>query len=183
MNIKSLQQPIQAAFCCLLIAAVIIANIMMSSVALAEPVATIDSTASQIPAFQQEPRWTEYYLFKNNPELLKDTHLDHVLSFYYFGTYKDFTIMGMERVRGDDYHQYNTVLIFKQAQLQGYYQDLQVFPAGISAEGVIKFPANNDVVDHINLAEHYYPALVFAQDKKRNPATYAISEMQRVGDQ
>jgi len=40
----------------------------------------------------------------------------------------------------------------------------------------VKFPANNDVIDNIDLGQGYYPAMVFVRDKKLNPETHAVSE-------
>ena len=110
------------------------------------------------------PQWTERYLFKHIPKLLKNSHTDHVLAFYYFGSFEDYTIMGMERVMGDDYEPHHTVLIFKDSVLQGYYPDLMVFPAGVSLQGQIFFPANRSVADNIDLADSRYPAIIFNQD-------------------
>ena len=158
MDIKKLTQPIKAAFSCLLITVGTLSNSITN--------AEIELT----------PKWTERYLFKHNPSLVQNTHLDHVLSFYYFGSFQDFTIMGMERVKGDDYQQYNTVLVFKDSVLQGYYEELAVFPAGVDGQGEVKFPANNDVVENIDLGQGNYPAIVFSRDKKLNPETHAVSE-------
>lgn len=109
------------------------------------------------------PQWTERYLFKHIPKLLKNSHTDHVLAFYYFGSFGDFTIMGMERVMGDDYEPHHTVLIFKDSVLQGYYPELMVFPAGVSALGQVFFPANRSVANNIDLANSQYPAIIFNQ--------------------
>jgi hypothetical protein len=161
MDIKNTMQPFKAAFSCLLITAGLSLSLTFSSIAFAETELT--------------PKWTERYLFKNNPELVRNTHLDQVLSFYYFGSFEGFTIMGMERVKGEDYHQYNTVLIFKDSVLQGYYEELAVFPAGVNKQGIVEFPANNDVSDNINLRQGYYPDIIFTRDKKLNPKTHAVS--------
>jgi hypothetical protein len=110
------------------------------------------------------PQWTERYLFKHHPSLLKNSHKDHVLAFYYFGGFQDYTVMGMERVMGDDYLPHHTVLIFKDSVLQGYYPELVVFPAGVSARGLIFFPANRSVAAKIDLANDAYPKLIFNQD-------------------
>lgn len=151
-------QSFKTAFSCLLISA----GLVLAPVATAEVELT--------------PKWTERYLFKHNPELVRNTHLDQVLSFYYFGNFQDFTLMGMERVKGEDYHQYNTLLIFKDLVLQGYYEELAVFPASIDEQGVVKFPANNDVIENIDLGRGHYPRIVFSRDKKLNPETHAVSE-------
>lgn len=158
MDIRKTMQPIKAAFYCLLIST----GLSFNAVIAAE--------------IKLTPKWTERYLFKHNPELVKNTHLDQVLSFYYFGSFQDFTVMGMERVKGEDYHQYNTVLVFKNSVLQGYYEELAVFPAGVNAQGVVGFPANNDVVENIDLGLGDYPAIVFSRDKKLNPIGHAASE-------
>lgn len=168
MDMTTLQQPVKAAFCYLLI---------ITAAVLHTAPAYSDSTQKKLT-----PKWTERYLFKNNPELVKDTHLDHVLSFYYFGRYKDFTIMGMERVKGENYHQHNTVLIFKNGVLKGYYEDLQVFPSGVSKAGIIEFPANNKIADHVNLKEGYYPAIIFSREKRLNPEGYAVNEIEWVDE-
>ncbi len=107
------------------------------------------------------PQWTERYLFKHNPKLLKNSHTDHVLAFYYFGSYQDYTIMGMERVKGDEYEPHNTILIFKDSVLQGYYEELAVFPAGVNKQGEVYFPENRNVLDNISLKNNIYPDIVF----------------------
>lgn len=169
MNAQKTRQLFKAVFYCLLI----------STTAYSTPLLAAESIANTAENKQIKltPRWTERYLFKFNPELVKNTHLDQVLSFYYFGSFQDFTIMGMERVKGEDYHQHNTLLIFKDSVLQGYYEELAVFPASVSEQGVVEFPANNDVIENIDLAKGKYPAIVFARDKKINPQEYAVSEI------
>ena len=106
------------------------------------------------------PQWTERYLFKHYPFLLKGSHTDHVLAFYYFGTHDEYTVMGMERVKGDDYTPHNTVLIFRNAELTGYYQDLEVFPSGVDDQGVIFFPPNSGISTLIPLRSESYPAVM-----------------------
>lgn len=110
------------------------------------------------------PQWTERYLFKYAPNLVKNTHTDHVLAFYYFGSFQNFTIMGMERVKGDDYEPHHTVLIFKNSVLQGYYEELLVFPGGVSEQGQVFFPANRPVNENIDLAKGLYPVIIFNND-------------------
>lgn len=116
------------------------------------------------------PQWTERYLFKNTPKLLKNSYTDHVLAFYYFGSFQDFTIMGMERVKGDDYEPHHTLFIFKDSVLQGYYEELLVFPAGVSKQGQVFFPANRSVNESIDLANGLYPVLIFNE----NPETASV---------
>lgn len=168
MNVQKIRQLFKAVFYCLLIGTTTYSPPLLAAESIAKTAAS-----KQI---KLTPRWTERYLFKFNPELVKNSHLDQVLSFYYFGSFQDFTIMGMERVKGEDYHQHNTLLIFKDSVLQGYYEELAVFPAGVSEQGIVEFPANNDVIENIDLAKGTYPAIVFARDKKINPESHAISE-------
>ncbi len=113
------------------------------------------------------PAWTERYLFKHHPILLKNSHTDHVLAFYYFGSFDGFTIMGMERVKGDEYEPRNTILIFKDSVLQGYYENLMVFPAGVSKEGQIYFPPNRDVLQNVDLTSNQYPPISFKADPEQ----------------
>lgn len=110
------------------------------------------------------PQWTERYLFKHYPALVKNSHTDHVIAFYYFGSYQDYTIMGMERIKGNEYEPHNTILVFKDSELQGYYEELMVFPAGVSEAGEIYFPANRNVIANINLKTSFYPEITFKAD-------------------
>tara|TARA_R110001583_G_scaffold172585_1_gene326334 strand:- start:32 stop:511 length:480 start_codon:yes stop_codon:yes gene_type:complete len=112
------------------------------------------------------PQWAERYLHKHMPILLKNSHTDHVIAFYYFGRYQDFTIMGMERVKGDNYEPSNTILIFKNSILQGYYEEALVFPAGVSDQGQVFFPANSAADQNIDLAQGSYPAITFNQQSE-----------------
>jgi hypothetical protein len=118
-------------------------------------------SVSNAAEIKLSPQWTERYLFKHMPSLVKNSHTDHVLAFYYFGSFQDFTIMGMERVKGDDYEPHHTVLIFKDSILQGYYEELLVFPGGVSEQGQVFFPANRSANEYIDLANGHYPAIIF----------------------
>lgn len=119
------------------------------------------SCVSSLAEIKLSPQWTERYLFKNMPSLVKNSHTDHVLAFYYFGSFDDYTIMGMERVKGDDYEPHHTVLVFKDSVLQGYYPELLVFPGGVSEQGEVYFPANRTVNTVIDLANSDYPVIIF----------------------
>lgn len=118
-------------------------------------------------AEHQTPQWAERYILQHYPALLENSETDHVLAFYYFGSYQDFTIFGMERVKGSDYLSHNTVLVFNDSQLQGYYQELTVFPAGVSAEGEVFFPPNYQAVQNIDLQAGDYPKIQFKPDLER----------------
>jgi len=118
------------------------------------------------------PQWTERYLFKHYPHFLKNSHTDHVLAFYYFGSYEDYTVMGMERVKGDDYSPYYTVLVFKNSRLQGFYKHVPVFPKGVNKTGFLTFPANARVTDKVNLPAPPYAPVNFPE----GPISYQTVE-------
>lgn len=121
------------------------------------------------------PQWVERYILKYNSNLLQNSHTDHVLAFYYFGSFEEYTIFGMERVKGDDYESHNTVLVFRDSILQGYYQDLTVFPAGIDSAGVVFFPPNHKAVENIDLANGIYPGILFKPEIERFEKGYLKS--------
>lgn len=112
-------------------------------------------------------QWVERYIINNHGYLLEGSHNDHVLAFYFFGYYKDFTVFGMERIKGEDYKSYNTMLIFKQSKLQGYYEDLTVFPAGVNSQGQVFFPKNYQATQYIDLANSVYPSIQFIPELER----------------
>ncbi len=86
------------------------------------------------------PQWVEQYLHDSESELLRGSEDDHVLSLYYFGSAGGVSLMGLERVRGDDYAQYFTLMLFRERQLLGYYRDVLSFPAAVSTDGRVTFP-------------------------------------------
>ena len=110
-----------------------------------------------------KPKWAERYIIQYYPKLLTDTESDHVLAFYYFGRWKNFSIMGMERIRGEDYEHYNTVLVFESETLIGIYPEVPVFPFSVSEAGIVTFPNNAGVKDVIDLAADDYPEIRFPE--------------------
>lgn len=86
------------------------------------------------------PEWVERYLYTRNSDLLNDSFNDHVMSFYYFGRVGQRTLIGLERVRGDDYEQFFSLLIFHRTELLGYYRNVLSFPSGVSDSGDVQFP-------------------------------------------
>lgn len=86
------------------------------------------------------PEWTERYLKAIQSKLLEGAAADHVMSFYYFGTHGTLTLMGLERVQGDDYEQFFSLMIFNGQTLEGYYQNVFSFPSGVTAAGDVLFP-------------------------------------------
>ncbi len=89
---------------------------------------------------QVTPQWAEQYLSMNYPDLLASSHQDHVVSYYYFGQWQQFTLIGLERVRGSDYRQQLTLLVFKQQSLLGYFADVASFPSKLTDGGELVFP-------------------------------------------
>jgi hypothetical protein len=100
-------------------------------------------TANQ--AAQVTPEWVERYLYTRNSALLDDSPNDHVMSFYYFGRLDQRTLIGLERVRGDDYEQFFSLLVFEGAELLGYYRNVLSFPSGVADNGEVQFPRGVDV--------------------------------------
>ena len=98
----------------------------------------VQAAEPQAPLLTAE--WAEQYLKTHDSHLLDDSEHDHVMSLYYFGHYKNRSLMGLERVRGDDYEQFFTLLVFEEKTLLGYYAEVLSFPATISPEGELNFP-------------------------------------------
>ena len=94
------------------------------------------------------PEWTERYLNAVQSKLLDGADSDHVMSFYYFGSHGALTLMGLERVKGDDYEQFFSLMIFNGQQLEGYYQNVFSFPSGVTENGDVLFP--RDVASSMN---------------------------------
>lgn len=110
------------------------------------------------------PQWAENYLIRYQSPLLADGGNDQVTSFYYFGTLQGYTLMGLERVRGEDYEQFFSLMIFRDRQLLGYYRHVLSFPSGVSSAGDVSFPrgveSRFDGGDKpLNITAGRYPAL------------------------
>ncbi|UXD87397.1 hypothetical protein [Thalassolituus hydrocarboniclasticus] len=106
-----------------------------------------DSSAAVMPqagkhadAAQVSPEWVERYLYTRNSALLDDSFNDHVMSFYFFGRVGERTLIGLERVRGDDYEQFFSLLVFEGEELLGYYRNVLSFPSGVADNGDVQFP-------------------------------------------
>lgn len=87
------------------------------------------------------PEWTERHLYATRSPLMKGSHTDHVVSLYYFGDQGSRTLIGLERIKGDDYLQYFSLLLFDQKTLIGYYPEVASFPEGVDSKGLVTFPA------------------------------------------
>lgn len=93
-----------------------------------------------VPPRWVTPDWAERHLYALRSPVMKDSHTDHVISLYFFGEYKDRTLIGLERVKGDDYRQYFSLLVFDKRKLLGYYENIASFPSKVGKDGVVLFP-------------------------------------------
>lgn len=114
--------------------------------------------------------WAEQYLKEHDSHLLDDSEHDHVMSLYYFGHHQQRRLMGLERVRGEDYAQYYTLLLFEEETLVGYYQNVLSFPSSIQDNGDVLFPLgikgkmqNSQQLLNINLPLNQYQPLCLQQ--------------------
>ena len=113
---------------------------------LAALLVTLPSLAYKKPPIENPvtPEWTEQYLHQTGSALLNDSEQDHVMSYYYFGAVNGRTLMGLERVRGDDYDQFFSLMVFEQQTLLGFYQNVPSFPSGVDSAGNVSFPRGVD---------------------------------------
>ncbi|MCH2040129.1 MAG: hypothetical protein MK185_05805 [Saccharospirillaceae bacterium] len=86
------------------------------------------------------PEWTERHLYATRSPLMKGSHTDHVVSLYYFGDSGTRTLIGLERIKGDDYLQYFSLLLFDKKTLIGYYPEIASFPSSVNQQGWVEFP-------------------------------------------
>ena len=108
------------------------------------------------------PQTAEQLLESMSSPLISDAEADHVNSYYYFGIHGDRTLIGLERVRGSDYRQYFSVLIFDGEQLLGYYQNVASLPLFIEDDGALSFPRGAELQDRIFLQQDTFPPLCLA---------------------
>ena len=103
-------------------------------------------------SFNITPQWAEKYVKSHQPLLLKGGDKDEVRSFFYFGrSLSGITVVGMERIRGDNYEAYRWLLLFKQKKMLGWYQDLPDFPLTMR-ENVLVFPKNARYLKNLDLS-------------------------------
>lgn len=105
------------------------------------------------------PQEAEAFLQAHNSPLLSGSETDHVKSFYYFGSHGHRTLIGLERVRGDDYSQHYSLMVFENKDLLGYYAESPALPLMITESGVLSFPRGNEVSDIILIQQNEFPPL------------------------
>ncbi|WP_420591221.1 hypothetical protein [Bacterioplanoides sp.] len=116
--------------------------LMLSSQALAEVYSVLQETPDGVKNQPKwvTPEWTERHLYAIRSPLMKGSHTDHVVSLYYFGDSGTRTLIGLERIKGDDYLQYFSLLLFDKKTLIGYYPEVASFPSGVDSTGIVTFP-------------------------------------------
>lgn len=82
----------------------------------------------------------EQWLIQQQHDLLAGSEHDHVVSYYYFGSQQQRSLIGLERVRGDHYQSHYSLMIFEQGQLLGFYEALPSLPLALAPDGVVHFP-------------------------------------------
>lgn len=98
------------------------------------------SVSAPVLADLVSAKQAEQWLLTQQHRLLKGSEFDHVVSYYYFGHYKQRTLIGLERVRGEDYQSHFSLLIFEQGELLGFYQSVKSLPASLNEDGTVQFP-------------------------------------------
>ncbi|WP_419810462.1 hypothetical protein [Bacterioplanoides sp.] len=126
---------------------------------------------AEVPLHSAQPTWVspqaaEIYLYKTRSSLMQGSHNDHVVSLYFFGEYQNRTLIGLERVKGENYQQFFSLLVFEKKDLLGYYQYVPSFPAAVETSGRVVFPkrfrpelANKNEI--FSLAKNDFPPLCF----------------------
>lgn len=115
------------------------------------------------------PSWAERHLYAIRSPLMKGSHTDHVVSLYFFGDYQDRTLIGLERVKGDDYLQHFSLLLFEKKTLIGYYPEVVSFPKGVDKQGLVQFPELykprlKNPAEAFSIAENEYFPLCLGED-------------------
>ena len=105
------------------------------------------------------PQQAEQYLESRNSPLISNHDADQVNSYYYFGVYEQRTLIGLERVRADDYSQHFSLLVFDGDDLFGYYQNIASLPLFIEPDGQLSFPRGAELEGQIFIQQDVFPAL------------------------
>lgn len=111
------------------------------------------------------PQQAEAYLESISSPLIRDNAGDHVNSYYYFGTYAERTLIGLERVRGDDYSQHFTLLVFHRTSLLGYYTDIVTLPLFLGTNGELLFPRGSELAHDIFIDQDAFPLLCMGRSR------------------
>lgn len=99
------------------------------------------------------PQWAEHYIKTYQPDLLAGGDKDQVRSFFYFGRSESgVAVVGMERIRGDNYEAYRWLLLFKDKEMLGWYQDLPEFPLTMDGD-FLNFPKNARYLKNLDLSK------------------------------
>jgi len=105
------------------------------------------------------PQDAERILIEEQSVLLQGRETDHVNSYYYFGNIGYRTLIGLERVRGDDYSQHYSLMVFENDILLGYYPDIATMPLMLTDSGVLEFPVGFEASEIILVQQNEFPPL------------------------
>jgi hypothetical protein len=94
-------------------------------------------------SFAFDAKQAHVLIQQQKPELLGDG--SQLVSLYYFGSSKNTSIVGLERV-GDDYLPIRWLLIFEGQTILGWYFPADEFPAKFDS-GFLKFPQGVGIQD------------------------------------
>ncbi len=124
----------------------------------------IDASGNAPPPFNAvTPQWTESYLEDTDSALLGGAENDHVNSYYYFGLHGQRTLIGLERVKGSNFQQYFSLLIFDHQTLLGYYENIPNLPFVVTDSGQLTFPRGYELDDVILIQQERFPPLCLAE--------------------
>jgi len=132
------------------------AFILMPTVA---PALEPQDAASYFSSGAVTPQQAEQYLEEIRSPLIHNSDGDHVNSYYYFGIRNQRTLIGLERVKGDDYSQYFSLLIFDGKELLGYYRNIASLPLFIEENGQLLFPRGIELNEEIFIDQDTFPPL------------------------
>ncbi|MEK9712138.1 MAG: hypothetical protein VW258_06205, partial [Thalassolituus sp.] len=105
------------------------------------------------------PQQAEEYLETRKSPLISNNDADQVNSYYYFGVFDGRTLIGLERVRADDYSQHFSLLVFEGHELLGYYQGIASLPLFIESDGQLSFPRGSELLGQIYIQQEEFPQL------------------------
>lgn len=138
--------------------------VVVSDAVVPDAIRPIDESGNAPPPESAvTPQWTESFLEETDSALLKGADGDHVNSYYYFGTHDQRTLIGLERVKGSNFQQYFSLLVFDHQTLLGYYQYIPNLPFFVTETGRLTFPRGYEVEDVILIQQQSFPPLCLAE--------------------
>lgn len=149
-----------------------------SSAVVTDGIQPIDESGNAPPPESAvTPQWTESFLEKTDSALLMGADGDHVNSYYYFGTHGQRTLIGLERVKGSNFQQYFSLLVFDHQTLLGYYQYIPNLPFFVTETGRLSFPRGYELEEVILIQQQNFPPLCLADYDCVNWVSVLIDEV------